>query len=375
MCRVGWFLLVLLVVAGCSCNSDPSVPPRPADTPPLTPAVNLAETVILPHSDGPISPGVNYIYCATFQLAWAELAKNTVGSDIELEDGPPWIDHLGQGEFKQSDLSKDSYLAMGGLVSEGIVERIQAEMTKRFPNANVDVPQPRPDSDGYAFAYLTKSLTFARAFERPYQRLRWSIQGSKTSVATFGIMDYSELTDTEQGDELVEQVTILDYVSDSDFVLRLNPASQSDQIILAKVGPLSTLRETMEAVEMRIDNSSLTASSRHLQEGETLLVPIVQVSALRSYNEIVGRRFLNPGYERWFVTAAIQGIRFRLDEWGAELESHAYVGADGASTGGVAPRRFHFDQPFLLYLKKRSADDPYFAMWIENVEVLEPDDL
>ena len=247
-------MLICLVIAGCSRSSVPRVSPRPAAPAPLTPAVDLTETVILPHSDGPISPGVNYIYCATFQLAWAELAKNTVGSDIELEGGPPWIDHLAQGEFRPSDLSKDSYLAMGGLVSEGIVERIQAEMTKRFPHANVDVPQPRRDSDGYAFAYLTKSLTFARAFERPYRRLRWPLQGSRISVATFGIMDYSELTDTEQGDELVEQVTILDYVSDSDFVLRLNPASQSDQIILAKVRPLSTLRETMESVEMRIDN-------------------------------------------------------------------------------------------------------------------------
>ena len=36
------------------------------------------------------------------------------------------------------------------------------------------------------------------------------------------------------------------------------------------------------------------------------------------------------------------------------------------------PRRLAFDRPFLLYLKERESDVPYFAMWIENEEVLEP---
>jgi hypothetical protein len=29
-----------------------------------------------------------------------------------------------------------------------------------------------------------------------------------------------------------------------------------------------------------------------------------------------------------------------------------------------------FDRPFLIYLKKRGATRPYFAMWVDNAELL-----
>ena len=35
------------------------------------------------------------------------------------------------------------------------------------------------------------------------------------------------------------------------------------------------------------------------------------------------------------------------------------------------PRHFVFDKSFLLYLKQKDSDAPYFAMWIETAEVLE----
>ena len=34
-------------------------------------------------------------------------------------------------------------------------------------------------------------------------------------------------------------------------------------------------------------------------------------------------------------------------------------------------KRIVFDKPFLLYLKERESDTPYFAVWIETAEVLE----
>lgn len=61
---------------------------------------------------------------------------------------------------------------------------------------------------------------------------------------------------------------------------------------------------------------------------------------------------------------AMQVIRFRLDRNGAELASQAKIHAK------PAPTEFVFDQPFLLSIKKRGAQHPFFVMWVDNAELL-----
>jgi hypothetical protein len=80
-------------------------------------------------------------------------------------------------------------------------------------------------------------------------------------------------------------------------------------------------------------------------------------------------RFLtNPKWSKIFLAVAEQGIRFRLDENGARLESTAYVG--WKCTARVKPAQYVFDKPFLLCLKRKSCDQPYLAFWIETPELM-----
>jgi hypothetical protein len=39
----------------------------------------------------------------------------------------------------------------------------------------------------------------------------------------------------------------------------------------------------------------------------------------------------------------------------------------------VIPREFIVDRPFLIVIKRRSAEQPYFVAWIDNAELLVPD--
>jgi hypothetical protein len=55
-----------------------------------------------------------------------------------------------------------------------------------------------------------------------------------------------------------------------------------------------------------------------------------------------------------------------MDRSGAQVDSTGYVLAKSAS------RLFHFDQPFLICLKRRDADYPFFLMWVDNAELLVP---
>ena len=64
------------------------------------------------------------------------------------------------------------------------------------------------------------------------------------------------------------------------------------------------------------------------------------------------------------VVEAMQTIEFRLDRSGAMLESEALVAI------AAIPRNFVFNRPFLISMKKRDADRPFFVMWVDNAELL-----
>jgi serine protease inhibitor len=101
-----------------------------------------------------------------------------------------------------------------------------------------------------------------------------------------------------------------------------------------------------------------------------LVVPIVSVGFERRYTELIDRDVQNRGWEGYDVAEARQGIRFRLDEYGARLESDSSLGFK--SSISAQPRKLVFDRPFLIYLKEQSSHRPYFALWVETPEVLEP---
>jgi len=174
----------------------------------------------------------------------------------------------------------------------------------------------------------------------------------------------------DREDALCKQVSILDYQNEDDFILALNVTSKNDRIILAKILPKATLQETIQFVEERIQSNALDEWMKELHMSESLKIPIIAFGLEKKYPELIDKWFLNPGWERLFIAEARQGIRFRLDERGARLESDA--SGEAACAMPEQPRHFVFDKPFLIYLKESSATAPYFAAWIGSAELLEP---
>ncbi len=99
------------------------------------------------------------------------------------------------------------------------------------------------------------------------------------------------------------------------------------------------------------------------------MIPRLIASVERQYSEIVGR---NINGSELFVSEAVQSIRFRLDETGVVLESEAVLIGDDFGGSPPGQRKFIFDRPFLIYLIECDADQPYFAAWIANSELMEP---
>jgi len=165
------------------------------------------------------------------------------------------------------------------------------------------------------------------------------------------------------------QVLILNYNGPDNFVIELKTKSRGDHLILAKIQPKASLAETVADV-MR---SSSTDPQTCLPEDE-LAVPKFNFDITRAYTEIEGAKLIikNPRVAGdLLVQSAMQDIRFQMDEEGVKLKSESHM-AFSCSKAPTAEHVMIFDKPFLVMLERVDAKVPYFAMWIDNPELLVP---
>jgi hypothetical protein len=206
-------------------------------------------------------------------------------------------------------------------------------------------------------------LYFPEAFDTLGSPIIFRSAPDSAGVKAFGREGYSP--DGVLHD-LANQVTIVDYKDDDDFMISLKSKSEADEIILAKTSPRRTLLKTIEYVEGKINKSD----NLPLPNSAILKIPKIDFNIFHRVKELIGRSFLNKGWQDWWIEDAYQWIRFLLNEKGVELKSEAVILALRGVGHGPPPMRLVFDRPFLIYLKQKDAKYPYFAMWVDNAELM-----
>jgi len=326
-----------------------------------TKANNLKNTIVTPHLEQKIEHNKNVLWCGTFQLAWNEFC-DLAGGPIKVKPTSTMVDILNKRKTQKEDLDEKDYVAMAGK-GKSFVAKIFAELDRKFEGqASPDLLKKHAQTDinWITYAYLLKQLPFKYTFHRHYNEL--TFQGT--------LIDYFGLP-TRYGSppnltKIAEQVTVLDYKNNDDFIVELKTTAENDQLILAKIPSKETLLETVKNVERRI----LKGKSSKLTDEEIIRVPVLDFDMLREYNELCGDTILakDKDINGTTIDIAAQSIRFKLDEKGAVLKSEGIMISIGASTLEI--RSFIFDKPFLILLKRRNAENPYFTLWVGNTELL-----
>lgn len=332
---------------------------------------DLKQTAIVPTLDSPVPKGKSAIWCASFQFAWNRLKEDVVKEPIQLANAQPVADRLNRADQVENDVEENSVYAAAGLVKDGIVERIQAEMARKFPNVSRPLLDA-PAAGAVAYAYLAASSKYEYPFFENDERFLFTdSDGNKTAVGSFGI----RAKDDYAYDRLRGQVQVLYCPREAiwreeeipEFIVDPCKTSQPYQIVLARVDRQGTLAETLADVERKIASQPADDFASKVGPRDTLLIPNMRWMVSHRFKELEGKdkQFLNPALEGLYLDTAIQTIQFRLNRSGAELASEAKVYVKpGASF-------FHFDRPFLVMMKNRSHKNPFLLVWIENAELLE----
>jgi hypothetical protein len=343
------------------------------------PSADLKQTVVVPTLDTPMPAGKNVIWCGTFQMAWNRLRDDVIKEPIRIRGAEDVTAQLNTAPLKESDLPPGSFYAAAGKVADDVLGTVRSDMAERFPGKKL--PRFTVDPNGlFAYAYLKTDAKFTQPFWDHDDSLTFTDSaGGKAEIRTFGM--YEGPGYAPQTGEAFDQIQVL-YAKAGPaaagktpplvaFAADLCRMSKPNQLILAVVEPQATLAATWQ--ELKKGMRTWKPDQFEPFDG-VLEVPNLNWKVTHAFAELTGedKTIENAPYAGYFIREAIQMIDFRLDKGGATLESEAEIAAaaDKPETPRKPQIRLVYDRPFLIVMRQRGHEEPFFMMWVDNAELL-----
>jgi prepilin-type processing-associated H-X9-DG protein len=354
-------------------------------------SADLEQTSIIATLDSPLPKYRNVIWCSTFQMAWDKLKNDVIGEPVEDPGAEKLAGSLNAAEFSDKDLEEESYFATAGLAADGIVEQIRSEMAQRFPSEPAPVFDDMnglPPETIIAYSFLNANIEFEYPFY--VNNLEFDFQDSNGTVSE--VTSFCSISDTGGTDSVREQVDVLYYEQDeqtgeTEFAVDLCKYTNPYQVVLACVPQQKNLGKTVAYAEQKISEYMQDPNYEELrklkpavivgrtggtQPAETLIVPDVLYKLTHHFAELEGKPIGNQPWldQGYYIQKAVQMTDFTLARTGVELKSDAQIIVP--PLGLPELRRFDFNRPFLIYIKKREpAASPFFVMWVDNAELMQ----
>ena len=312
------------------------------------------------------------IWCGTFQLAWNELMDYT-GGIVEFENTESVLaKQLNERTFTKDMLSDNSYYIKMGKATEGLKKEIDNDLKSKFniDGTNIFDGNDLNDSHGILiYSMLKKNFTFVEKFD-DLDTITFKGNNQNTSnVKVFGI-------DKESDSKLCDNVEVLYWDPnnvDSNLGLISNECAvklktkENEEVILYKTDK----DDTFENLYMQLQSLSETfeGNKKFSNVCDELRIPSVNIDINISYDELCNKIMKNTDGE--YISKAIQNIKFNLNSEGGLIFSEAGIITDALSAPSTNSRLFYFDKPFIIFVKEKDKEKPYFAMKINNAEYLQ----
>lgn len=308
------------------------------------PLSKLKATEFILTFENKLSDSSNSIYAPAFLFAWQEI--------IDFYKSPIDVSSSNSLDFKlinesntfQHSLNKDEYETQVETLIDGVQVR----------------------------AYFKKNLPFAVKFH------------PQTNPIEFGTSEIKSFGVNYPDDSLSDYFEILYYLDDDHFAVKLFPADTSSEIILSKgIDLAGTFTDLLTNTNtwIKTGKKEKTMKSKAWRyafvDRDYLSIPVIKFNIGTKFSSLEGQIFTTDSKQKeHMIELAYQRTAFMLDEYGAVIESEAIVACvDSAGPAHVVevstPKDMVFDKPFVIFIKKKTSDQPYFAMKVMNAELME----
>lgn len=316
-------LLLLLFLSLQSCQSIDEAEGFPR-------MIDLSETKatkFAPVLESPIDTINNYIYGASLAYAWDTITK--------IINAP--ITELTSAELETVNASS-SY--QNALDNKDIEREVLVSGTDIFSRAS-----------------FKKTLDFIKPFK-----------GDKTRTMTF---DKENLVQSFGCDGIHTSLQLTYFYDYHDLAVQLMTKDEAHEIYLVKM-PMKNITTMKSMVDRflykRLDSNKVKSIyTQVVEKNDNLNVPKIAFNIEHNYDNIVGSK-IKTASESYEVTKCYQKNAFLMNENGAKVESVADI---TVSRHARAVKNFYFNSSYLIMLCKKGSKYPYFAVLVNNAELLE----
>ena len=295
---------------------------------------SVNNTVFQATLESDLSKNKNNVYAASLLMAWDEIENQLKGELTDFESKE--LEKMYRSTSHQNVLLRNEYKTsvewIGGII------KAKAEFKKTLP------------------------------FSSPFTKHREKLKFGKDKVSSFGF----------KGERY--NAEIMYYKNDNDFCLAITPREKIHQIYLMKSPQYKiTFKENFDEIlkkrKKQFANQKNTWK-QHLQHDDIAKIPMIEFNLENNYEKMVNSYFFNTKRDTFQVLKAWQRTAFILNEKGAIIESEAEMVVDAVTEAAETketpptPKKLIFDKKFMIFLKRRDAKNPYFALQITDAELL-----
>lgn len=317
------------------------------------------------------SSEADIIWCGTFQLAWNEL-MDYVGGNVEFEGIEKFIvGELNERKFTKDMLSENSYYVKMGKASQKLKKEIDNELKQKFDidGTNIFDGEDLENSNGILiYSMLKKNFTFNEKFDDLEPATFIVDEENSSKVKVFGIDEESDSKLYDNVEVLFWDYENLDsvaYFISNEFAVKLK-TKENEEVILYRTDKIDSFDNLYNELQ---NLSESFEGEKKFTELDTLTVPCIDIDVNINYDELCNNIIKNTDGE--YISKAVQNIKFNLNSEGGLIFSEAAIITDALSAPRLDARYFSFNKPFIIFVKEKDKEKPYFAMKIENTEYLQ----
>lgn len=293
------------------------------------------------------------VWVGTFQIVWNDFMEKIAHTIIKFPEGTPdTVKELNKQTFTVNELSNDCYYRYIGKINKNTKKTIAKAIKRKFHESSdlLDKLDLTPSKDRFiVYAMLKKDFQFAAIFDK-----LGTSNFRETKAEFFGINNQSD-------ESLDKAVSVLFYNSPSDFAVKLDTVGK-DEVFLYKTPTTKTFNYIYS--DMMKKQTAYEGETEFAKEDQ-LRVPNLKFFEEKSFDEVCGKRVKGTNL---MIDQAMETIKFEMDNTGVKLKSEAAMTIMKMSLEPPKePRNFDFDDTFVLFLKEKGKNQPYFALRVYNI--------
>ncbi len=393
------FVIICLIgfTAGCSTHKTAAQDV----TSDISPAIEAPEPseCNLPKDENGFAVETDDVWVPTFQLCWNEFI-NLIGTPkVEYVEGNPKLaEELNKQKFIKDDLNPDDYYIGVGKQTLKLKRSIEKGIWDKFKEKSDILGQFKfPDiSDDktnkwFIYSMLLKKFPFIAQFDNLPNDYFNKIETQKYKY--FGFMKdvkFQDRDSDENKDKLEGTIESLFYANDNDFALKITDKTDKEEMILY----LTDSNASFEQIYSEIKEKSLkkkeytqNRTKDDLQKHPNAIIsfvnyykiPYLHIDRTMDFDELAmkeikGKDYKNNPKDIWVILKTLQTVKFDMNNKGARLKSEAALRVADKIAMYVEKiyleNFYYFDRPFVLFLKEKGKDKPYFAVRIKDGKYL-----